>query len=371
MNTNWFEKLFINEAKPALDRHAGGGGGNSLGVPAIEVATADEMDTILANSTVSDTGTVYYYTGESTDKYAQGSHYVLIGEAKLQDKEVTQNGEVTPDEGYDGLGKVSVKTESSLKKLLDVTKKTQSWFSSLSDITDFSDIIAFNDTSSVTNMADMFNNCARLTVAPLFDTSSVTNMAGMFSSCSSLITVPLYDTKAVTTINAMFRYSSKLTTVPLFDTKAVTNINAMFSYCSSLNTVPMLDIRSATTTINMFEKCYKLANVYIKNIKTSITIGSGTSYGHLLTMDSLLNLLNETVYTTSAKTLTLGSANLAKFTGEYEYVKKTGKYLDLDDNETTELVNGQTKIPVVWCSSTDEGAMKVADYMTEKGWALA
>ena len=37
-----------------------------------------------------------------------GTYEVVIPEVKLQEKEATENGEVTPDSGYDGLSKVIV-----------------------------------------------------------------------------------------------------------------------------------------------------------------------------------------------------------------------------------------------------------------------
>ena len=481
MTELWFQKLFINEAKPALKRHSGGGG--DLGIGATDIATAEEMDAILANATVANTGDTYRYTGETTDKYTQGAYYILIGEIKLQDKEVdgngevtfdegydglskvtvnvpdpelqektvTSNGEVTPDEGYYGLSKVTVNAPSSLKKLLDTTKATYYLFYKWTG-TNATGLIGYNDTINVTNMSHMFYECKNLATIPLFDTSNVTTMESMFYGCSSLTSVPLFDTSKVTnmtnmftkcynlttvpqfntsnvtTMNSMFgtryagstsnacpirtvplfdtsnveimsdmfAFSTHLTEVPLFNTSKVTNMEAMFYYCMNLTSVPLLntsnitkmsymfyyctnltsvpalDIRNVNYISSIFYYCKKLETCLLKNIIcTSLEVGSGTTYGHLLTMDSLLNLLNETVYSTTSKTLTVGSANLAKFTGDYEYVKPIGVYLDLDDNEVAELTDNETKIPVTWCSSTDEGAKTVADYMMSKGWALA
>lgn len=42
------------------------------------------------------------------------------------------------------------------------------------------------DTSNVTNMSSMFNNCTSLTEVPQLNTSNVTNMRYMFSSCNKL-----------------------------------------------------------------------------------------------------------------------------------------------------------------------------------------
>lgn len=73
---NWFSKLFIDEVKPALNRHSGSGGAAvSDGTP-ITVSTETEMDNILANATASDMSKIYRYTGV-TGKYEQNAYYIL------------------------------------------------------------------------------------------------------------------------------------------------------------------------------------------------------------------------------------------------------------------------------------------------------
>lgn len=61
-----------------------------------------------------------------------------------------------------------------------------------------------------------------------FDTSSYTNMYNMFSGCSSLETVDLLDTSNVTTMNGMFYNCNKLKNIPQFNTAKVTDFNRMF-----------------------------------------------------------------------------------------------------------------------------------------------
>lgn len=77
--------------------------------------------------------------------------------------------------------------------------------------------IDFNnvDTSNVTNMNCMFNQCYKLTSLNLsnFDTSKVTDMHGMFSNCQSLTNLDLknFNTSNVTDMEYMFMYCYKLT----------------------------------------------------------------------------------------------------------------------------------------------------------------
>ena len=67
------------------------------------------------------------------------------------------------------------------------------------------------DSSQVTNMLNMFQNCYALTSVPAMDTRNVTYMGGMFRGCSSLTSVPDMDTRNVTFVGFMFSECSSLT----------------------------------------------------------------------------------------------------------------------------------------------------------------
>ena len=98
------------------------------------------------------------------------------------------------------------------------------------------------------------------------DTSRVTDMGGMFENCSSLTTVPDMHTSQVTTMVYMFRGCSSLTTVPPMDTSRVTTMFAMFSGCSSLTTVPDMHTSQVTRMDYMFENCSSLTNGNVRLI---------------------------------------------------------------------------------------------------------
>ena len=114
------------------------------------------------------------------------------------------------------------------------------------------------DTSKVTNMEFMFNNCTKLRSVPLFDTSKVTNMSYMFNDCSGLRSVPLFDTSNVTDMRFMFDYCSNLTSIPLFDTSNVTNMKYMFYYCDKLTSIPLFNTSKVTNMASTFYRCYKV-----------------------------------------------------------------------------------------------------------------
>ena len=194
------------------------------------------------------------------------------------------------------------------------------------------------DTSNVITMSLMFRGCYSLATVPEMNTSRVTNMGGMFQQCSSLATVPGMDTSKVTDMGYMFNGCSSLTIIPEMNTSRVTNMGAMFSECSSLTTIPPMDTTKVTEMYDMFYECNLLTSVpemdtsNVYNMDTmfqycaSLTdlggfVGLKTnldlSYCTKLTHDSLMNIINKGVdVTSSPKTLTLGSTNLAKLTDE-------------------------------------------------------
>ena len=220
------------------------------------------------------------------------------------------------------------------------------------------------DTSNVTTMRDMFSNCEALTTVPLFDTSMLTDMINMFAGCTALTTVPLFDTSNVLNMSSVFVRCSALTTVPLFDTSNASQAQNMFNSCTSLTTVPSFDFRRMSYPNYMFNNCTALTDVRLRNIRANLQVGSGTLWGHLLTVDSLTHLIYELRDTGSSKTLTIGSANLEKLANVYV------KLVDITDDmrAADDLID--EKLPFVVCESTDEGAALITDYVAGKNWSI-
>ena len=107
------------------------------------------------------------------------------------------------------------------------------------------------DTSNVTIMQMMFQNCIRLTTVPLYNTSKVKDMLQMFSNCPSLQTVPSFNTSNVTIMSQMFSNCSLLKTVPEMDTSKVNNFQGMFDRCTSLTTIEGISFKSfSASTMN-------------------------------------------------------------------------------------------------------------------------
>lgn len=236
-------------------------------------------------------------------------------------------------------------------------------FESCSNITTIPQL----DTINVTNMSYMFKSCSKLTEIPQMNTSKVTNMYEMFSSCKSLTTIPQLDTSKVSTMQSMFRYCESLTTIPKLDTRNVYDFSYMFYDCKSLTKISELDMIYAGNLSMMFANCTNLTNLTLKNIKKTLQIGSGTSYGTLLTDESIINTAKELWDLTGATSqkLTLSTTSNARLDAIYV------KLVDVTDEMIAEDEYISNKKPCVVCESTDTGAMTLREYVISKNWQIS
>lgn len=144
------------------------------------------------------------------------------------------------------------------------------------------------DTSSVTDMTNMFSYCSQLLNLDLsnFDTTNVTKMANMFERCTSLTNITFgenFNTSNVTDMSYMFNNCQNLTDLDLskWNTSKVTNIAYMFSNCYKLaGTLDLshFDIsKIGSTGYGVFSYCKALTNVIlpstIKDIGSSFFNG--------------------------------------------------------------------------------------------------
>lgn len=214
------------------------------------------------------------------------------------------------------------------------------------------------DTSNGTLFGNMFYNCFKLTSVSGINTSNGTDFGSMFYYCESLTSIPEMNTSKGMRFSNMFYYCKNLTEIPEMDTSSGTQFSNMFLACSSLVSIPSLDLNSATESSSvdrMFVSCGNLRNLYLHNIRASITLSNNTSYGTLLTVDSIVNTIKELCTVTTPQTLTIGDTNLAKI---------ADLYCRVTDN-TTE------KKPMEICESTAEGAMTLSAYAALKNWQIA
>ena len=143
------------------------------------------------------------------------------------------------------------------------------------------------DTSNVTNMGSMFSGCRSLQTLDVsgFDTSNVTNMSRMFEDCGSLqsLDVSGFDTSNVTDMSWMFMRCNNLQTLDVsgFDTSNVMSMNGMFSSCCSLQFLDVSGFNTSNVTdmYSMFWNCGGLQSLDVSGFDTSnVTNMAGMFY---------------------------------------------------------------------------------------------
>lgn len=251
-------------------------------------------------------------------------------------------------------------------KIINANKlnNTNGMYVSCNSITE----VPYVDMSNVTSASNMHYSCVKLTSVPEYNLSNVRDLAYFLGGCSSLTSMPSYSVDNANNLSYFAQQCSKIKEINIKNTQKGLQFTGFAQGCSNLVTVKTLDLINASSVGSMFTSCANLTNLTLKNIKKTIQIGSGTSWGHLLTLESLLNTVKElhTNTTTSTRTLTMGTANLEKLANVYV------KLIDITDDMRAEDEYIDNKAPFVQCESTDDGAMLITDYVTTvKNWQLA
>ena len=121
-------------------------------------------------------------------------------------------------------------------------------------------IYAIN-TINATNMSNLFRNCNNLMSIPNLDTNNVTNMTNMFRDCTNIVNIPELNTNNAIDMFCMFLNCKSLTSISNLNASNVVNMYSMFSNCSSLTTVSNLNTSEVNTTRYMFSGCTNLTNI--------------------------------------------------------------------------------------------------------------
>ena len=161
------------------------------------------------------------------------------------------------------------------------------------------DLSSFS-TSKVTNMFGMFAGCSSLTSLDLsgFNTSKVTDMIFLFEDCLSLTNLDLssFNTSNVTRMTNMFNNCSSLTSLDLrnFNTSQVTNMAQMFNECSSLVSLNLssFDTSKVTNMEFMFKGCSSLINLDLSNFNTSKVTNMYSMFYQCLKLQAHINIMN-------------------------------------------------------------------------------
>ena len=185
-----------------------------------------------------------------------------------------------------------------------------------------------------------FSNCKKLKIGlDRLDNVRCYSYEYLFQNCE--LVEEIYNLNADTSVSRISMYST-------------------FSGCKNLKTIRGIDMIKTISESSAFSNCVNLTNLTIYNIATELKIASGTSWGHLITKESLIQIIGELIDTGSSRRLTMGSTNLAKLTDVYVKITST----EPDEN-------GNVKLPFEVCSASDEGAMLITNYVTQKHWSLA
>lgn len=280
----------------------------------------------------------------------------------LQDKsmDVEHNGTivVAPDDGFDGLKSVEINTNVpkcfecgdavfdmngynggilSVDKITKInvsclvtaqTTSTEKLFYGFNKLTEIFGLDNW-DTSSVTDMQDMFTGCISLRTINVsswdtskvynmlrtfgdnyleniiginnWDTSSLISLYNTFGNCMAIVNLDLtnWDTSKVVTMYGLFQTCVKLKILDIsdWDVSSCNNMNAIFNNCNSLLSIignkTLQDVENGT--------------VAFKGTKVNIA----TNVSHKLRFSSILALANGLADLTggTAKTLTISSGS--------------------------------------------------------------
>lgn len=175
------------------------------------------------------------------------------------------------------------------------------WFSGFRGLTTITHLEYLN-TSQVTNMQYMFQDCESLEALDLstFNTENVTNMYAMFNSCTSLKSLNLsgFNTSKVTLMGFMFNDCESLTALDLssFNTENISDYEYMFDCCKSLTTLDLSSFNSKEilNTSLMFRGCIALKTLDISSFDTSKTNDMSSMFSGCSAL--------ETIYASSAFT---------------------------------------------------------------------
>lgn len=175
------------------------------------------------------------------------------------------------------------------------------WFSGFRGLTTITHLEYLN-TSQVTNMQCMFQNCESLEALDLstFNTENVTSMYGMFQSCTSLKSLNLssFNTSKVKQMGYMFKNCESLTALDLsrFNTENVKDYEDMFHSCKSLTALDLSSFNSKEilNTSCMFTGCIALKTLDLSSFDTSKTTDMPSMFSECSAL--------ETIYASSAFT---------------------------------------------------------------------
>lgn len=229
---------------------------------------------------------------------------------------------------------------------------------------------------NVKSLAYVFQNYSGYDLSPAvsgLNASNVMSLAYTFDGCNYLQELDLSSWHISDRLNAMgycFRNCTSLTRLNMsnWDTSKVSNMTNAFNSCKALIEIAgAIDLFREPNVNNFFYNCTNLTTFTLKNIKKSLTIGTGTNYGTKLDDPTIINTGMELHDLTgsSSQTLTVATPISARLNEIYVKLITATEEMIANDPYIT------SKKPCEVCTSTDEGAMTLREYIVSKNWTIS
>ena len=144
------------------------------------------------------------------------------------------------------------------------------------------------DTSLVTDMSHMFENCYQLREVDIskFSTASLQTMNSMFVNCEKLEKIDLsnFDTSSVTDLDHLFNNAKKLQKIDLsnFKTTSLKSMNCTFCNCYEVTEIDIssFDTSSVTNMDHLFHNCTALPEIDTSNFNTASVTTMNCTFRH-------------------------------------------------------------------------------------------
>lgn len=175
------------------------------------------------------------------------------------------------------------------------------WFAGCKNLTNIEGIENLN-TSEMTSMREMFNDCNSLTSIDLsnFDTQNVTDMFSIFYKCYALKSLDLssFNTQNVTNMTYMFLFCTNLESLDLsnFNTENVTSMTGMFENCYALTSLDLtsFDTKNVKLMDYTFYNLRKLKYIHISDKFVAKKLQ--TTYGMFSSSDNVVLVCQPSEY---------------------------------------------------------------------------
>lgn len=242
-------------------------------------------------------------------------------EIKLQNKEVSPSyeaQEVTADNGFDALRKVTVKpktgydTDDADVVASDIVAGKIAYGKDgkiIGSMTSSNN--ALINTKSYKHKGSYANFAMQYVTKAEIDLSGFTDCRYAFADCQNLESLTLKGTEngAILYITNMFTKCLELKNVPDFNTSNVIMADSCFRDCKSLKKITSLDVGKTTSMKEMFSDCTALEEVCELDCKNSKNVQAMFNYdSNLTTLGGLKNLGK--AYTGSSVNYTAYNLNL-------------------------------------------------------------